>query len=186
MILRFIGILSMLCLGFSASADPLSNARTENLLNQKENQDKLVPGMSVMLYLSPANSDSSFFTGAPQLTVTPTTNYTVRAIKITNYGSSNGTCTNAGGGSGSHIIDNGAGVTVTLSSGHNYVTTDASNFIFSQLQFGTSFVTRDNSYELFDNTLSLIGSSGCIQASPSLTCTALISCGWNSARTWTP
>lgn len=137
--------------------------------------------LSVLLYFPLIdNAAWSNIMAQSQLTVTPTATYTVRAIKVTTWNSTNGSCTNI---SGSCNIDNGSGITVSLTNGHPYATTDASNSAFynSCVPF---YTTKDNTYQLLDNNLNPIGASVCIPASGA--CTGATNCGWSTPQTWTP
>lgn len=117
-----------------------------------------------------------------QLTVTPGSTYTtVRAIRVITYTSTDGSC---GTELGTDTIDNGAGVMVTLTSGHNYLSTDASNFAFKSAA-GSFTPARDTKYQLLDNSLSALGSqSGCITGGG--TCNGSTNCGWSASRSWAP
>lgn len=191
--LRVFAFLIILFTGHTVFAEALS--RDENSTPRsskivfKESQS--FAGFSIFLYL-PLMDDSalSSIMAQSQLTVTPTATYTVRAIRITSWNSANGSCTNQFGVA---TIDNGVGNTVSLTNGHNYTSTDASNQAFVTATGGIGSSTFDpnfdTTFQLLDNSLSNIGSSACIQGSTGTdpgTCTGVTNCGWNSARTWTP
>ncbi len=143
--------------------------------------DQTAPGISVLSYLP--IKDHSLLQGANQLTVTPTQTYTVRAIMVTYYNDNDGSCTNK---SGACLIDNGLGNSVSLISGHSYVTTDASNFSLVASCRGFT-PTKGAVYNLADNSLHSIGTaSSCITGTQALSCTTSSDCGWNSSRTWNP
>lgn len=145
--------------------------------------------LSVRLYLPLVDTLTPPFIAAngnpAQLTVTPTTTYTVRAIKVTRYSSSNGTCATE---LTSVTIDNGVGNTVSFIGNHAYTTTDASSYALTQLIGGADgFFNKDEGYQLLDNNLNPIGATDCLAAaSVGPTCDSTNYCGWDSARTWTP
>jgi hypothetical protein len=137
--------------------------------------------LSVPLYL-PLVDDAAWSSimAQAQLTVIPTQTYAVRAIQVTTWNSSNGTCS---GGSGSCNIGDTGGV-ISLTASHAYRTTDASNqAIYNSCN--PFYTSLDNTYQLLDSSLNPIGSPVCVPGSGGV-CNSFTNCGWPSPQTWTP
>lgn len=119
-----------------------------------------------------------------QLTVSPSTDLTVRALTVTCRGSSDGSC--SGFFNGTCTLDNGVGNTVVLSSLSSYVSTDSSNWGLYLHNDGCFNPISDCVYQFKDNSLANVGSSQCVQGGGGNVCNNSSDCGWTSPRSWTP
>lgn len=144
--------------------------------------------LSIDRYLSPVNTAKTLpllMMAQAQLTVTPTATYsTVGKIRVLVFASTNGSCS----GAPDPVEFGNNGTPTTLNSGHNYQTTNKSNWVLNQAQvfpFPQFSPTVDVQYRLLNTSGAPIGiQSPCIPGGG--TCTGDTNCGWPLARSWAP
>lgn len=136
--------------------------------------------LSVHLYL-PLTDDPAWSSimAQSQLTVTPTVTITVNNILVTSHSTVDGSC---GSVFNTFTIGSTSASTFTLTGGHPYSTTDASNFALATAG-EASYTTYDTRMQ-FRNGTTNVGSSVCIPGSGA--CTDASNCGWGSPQTWSP
>lgn len=141
-----------------------------------------VPGISIPLYLPLKDGEVGWFRPLTQnqLFITPTVTRVINNIQITSYGSTNGSCGQLF--LQTELVGTPEDPTVTLSGGHTYHTTDASNWAF--FSNASADISNNDLLYQFRNGTTNVGNPGCIAAGGS--CTSSSNCGWSATRTWAP